>query len=159
MIKSKPTFHIIEGYSCEDRFEDFRSDFINGVKKKDLLEKYDISNGVYLQWRDRIFEELPNLPRRRTGGRQPQITPKYRVCDDTMSFSKRTYNGNYTVCRRVNRSVKSYGTYPSKEIAENVRGELALHNWNRYVAYDLINEYAIRTSKRCLLPKILERKV
>ena len=158
-MSEKPTFRIIEGYDSEDKFDDFRSDFINGVRKKELLKKYDISNGTYLKWRDRIFEELPNLPRRRTGGRQPQIKPRYRVCDDTGSFSKRTYQGNYTVCRRVNKKLVSYGTYPSKDIAEDVRGELALHKWNKYVARDLIKEYAIRTSKRCLLPKILERKV
>lgn len=154
------TFNIVENYHHEIDFDSFCTDFLNRVTKKELRKKYDLSNSEWKKYRDMVYEKYPDAPRR-TGGRLPS-PKKYNMCtrcDGTNSYVERTANGNYSICRRVNGKYYGYGTFKSLNIAEMVRGELVKYNWNKYVAHDLIKEYGMLVSRRCLLSRILERSV
>ena len=153
---SKPNFRFITP-DYESRFDDFHKDFDKGVSKSELTVKYDIPKSVWFEWRDRIFEENPKHFRRFRRGRIPKPKKKRRVPRD--GWVQGTPSRTYTVYRGVNGNRVSYGTYPTKSIAEDVHSELVAHNWNSYVAYDLLKENGVPTSKRCLLSRIRERKL
>ena len=157
MSDSKVNFNIVENYSPDIDFSEFEKDFLNHMTKKQLMDKYDLSIGYWKQYRDMVYEKHPHM-KRRTGGRPTKIKTRYKVTDETGSHIKRSMKGNYTIYRKIGRSYKSYGSYRTRDIAEYVRGELVKHNWNKYVAYDLIKEYAMLVSRRCLLSRILERE-
>jgi len=157
MSDSKVNFNIVENYSPDIDFSEFEKDFLNHMTKKQLMDKYDLSIGYWKQYRDMVYEKHPHM-KRRTGGRPTKIKTRYKVTDETGSHIKRSMKGNYTIYRKIGRSYKSYGSYRTRDIAEYVRGELVKYNWNKYVAYDLIKEYAMLVSRRCLLSRILERE-
>lgn len=154
--KSKPNFRIVE-VDYEPLFPSFKRDFDDGVSKKDLMEKYDISNGVWLDWKERILKDNPLHPRRFRRGRvkKPKVRSR-KVYPD--AFVKGTSDMTYTVFRKIDGTRRSYGTYPSKTVAEDVLNELVEHNWNKYVAHDLLEEFAVPVSKKVLLSKIIERE-
>lgn len=154
--KSKLNFRVIENYSPDVDFEEFERDFLNCMTKKELMKKYDLSIGYWKEFRDKVYEKHPHM-KRRTGGRIPIIRERHRVCDDTGSYIKRSEQGNWTIYRRHNNKLRSYGSYSKRDTAEMVRGELVKYNWNKYVAYDLIKDYAMLVSRRCLLSRILVR--
>lgn len=149
-------FRIVEP-NYEPMFNDFRRDFDNGVSKKDLREKYDIPNSVWFEWRDRIFAENPTHRRRFHRGRVAKPKVHRRIAYPE-GFIKGTHERNFTVIRKIDGTRRSYGTYSSRDTAQKVLDELVAHKWNKYVAYDLINEHGISVSKKCLLPRILERE-
>ena len=155
MGNDRPNFRIVKP-NYESRSDDFHKDFDKGISKSELTAKYDIPKSVWTEWRDRIFEENPKHFRRFRRGRIPK-PKKVRVRRD--GWVQGTPNRTYTVYRSVNGNRVSYGTYPTKSVADEVHGELVAHNWNPYVAYDLLKENGVPISKRCLLSRIIERKL
>ena len=153
MAESK-TFRVIENYSHEHKFDAFKEDFLKGLNKKELREKYDIPPSVWTEWRKRLETEFNII--RRTGGRQK--APKGRTKPTEYIF-KRTYKGNVTIKRWLNGKYYSYGTYPSSKVAEKVADKLVKSNWDKFVAYEMVDKYGIPHSRKCMLPRILRRDV
>lgn len=153
---TKLNFRIIENFSHEDKYPDFVTDFRKGLTKKELVEKYEISDSVWLDWRKRIEDEY-NIP-----VNPPKFSKKSSrkklYLDDW--FFRKTYKGNISVCRRTDdRKYHSYGSYPDMDTAVMVKDILLEHDWDKYVAYDLLNKYGVPNSKRCLLSRILRREL
>ena len=146
------TFRIVENYSHEHKFEDFKTDYMNGMTKDKLLKKYDISNGVWKEWSSRMptkrFHTNTKKPR------QKQI----KHYGDYHHFRKNTY-GHIAIVRRMDGHHYSYGTFPNKETAEMVCEKLLECGWDKYVAYDLLLEYAVRNSIRVLSSRLLRREI
>lgn len=154
----KPTFTIVESdYNHMDKFDDFEKDFLDNMNVRDLCKKYEIPRRVWLEWKIILKEKHPNLQRWTNKGR-PLKKKEYSHVPLGERTIFRTPNGNYTVFRRVkNKGRMSYGTYRSRKRAEYVLSELRKYKWNKYVAFDLIQRYAIRNSRNYLLANVLER--
>jgi len=152
---SKPNFNIIENYSHEHKFPDFKRDYISGMSKVELCQKYDISPSIWREFKDRLPARLHSRNRRP----RKSLLSRNR-CNDEGYLFKRNYKGNYTIQRLVRYTDKylSYGTYPTLEVAEKVAEELVECNWDRFKAYDLVQEYAVTNSKRCLSSRLLKRE-
>jgi len=148
------TFHIVENYSHEHKFEDFKTDYMNGMTKADLLEKHEITNGVWKDWIERIPNRRP-YQNKRTPKKQKKLKKHF----GEYHHFERNYKGHSTLVRRLDGHKYSYGTYPSREIAEMVCEKLLECGWDKYVAYDLLHEYGVKNSIRVLSSRLLRRDV
>jgi hypothetical protein len=149
------TFRIVENFDYENRYDDFKEDFLNGMNKSDLRNKYDIPPRIWKEWRDRILSE--NESNRRVKGtyKRPR---KYKE-NFSDNFFRTTYKGNVTVVRRMDSGKNySYGSFPDMDTAIKVRDLLVDSDWDKYVAYDLLQEYGVANSKKCLSCKLLRRE-
>lgn len=145
---------VIENYSHEDKFDGFKEDFLSGMSKSELRKKWEIPPSVWKDWRNRIEAEFGII--RRKGGR-PKRTRRRPNREGYLL--KRDYKGNITIRRWIGKKYYSYGTYPSTAVAEKVVKELLEHNWDKYLAYELLKEHGVWNSKRCLLPRLLRRDI
>ena len=146
------TFHIVENYSHEHKFEDFKTDYMNGMIKNDLLKKYEISQSVWREWIDR-------MPRKRAYQNPRKSRKTKQIKHKEYHHFRRNYKGHYAVIRRVDGHKYSYGTYPNKETAEMICKRLLECEWDKYIAYDLLQEYGVRNSIRVLSSRLLRRDV
>ena len=147
---SDVTFTIVENYSHEHKFDDFAVDYDNGMSKTELLKKYDISNGVWVEWRDRLDKR---------GWMKAHFKEEWDTeFDRTLLLESKLikgYGSNYAVYRKLpNGRKKSYGTYSSKELAQKVRIELVANNWDYELAYSIIEKWATPKSKSRLLRRL-----
>lgn len=142
-------FRIVENESSEHLFESFLEDYKKGHSITKLREKYGITRGVWKSWRERmpLRKEAYNHRPRRERRRAKNLAESY--VDDAK-------NG-CTVCRRIKGKRYSYGTYPSRKVAEMIHDELKQCDWDKEVAYELLHTYAIPNSKRTLSAKLLRR--
>ena len=143
-------FNIVENYSHEHKFDDFKEDYLDGMNKTDLCRKYEISPRIWYEWKER-------LPARKHSRSRRPYSPRLRTPCKDYEFRRNEY-GNVAVYRRVNRYAYSYGTYPSMRIAEKVLKSLKESDWDIDVAVDLIKRYAVRVSKNYLLANIRSRE-
>ena len=150
---TKPTFRIVEGYSHEHKFDDFKLDYMNGMVKSELMKKYEISNGVWKDWMER-------MPKKRSTQCTKHRKEKKQVRHYGEYHHFRTnYKNHVSLVRRVDGHKYSYGTFPNKETAEMVCEKLLACNWDKYVAYDLLQEYGVKNSIRVLSSRLLRRNV
>ena len=150
---TKPNFRIIENFSHEDKFEDFKTDYMNGMTKKNLVKKYELTNGVWKDWMERIPDRRP-FQNHKT--KKPKRLKKHF---GEYHHFERTYKGNHSLYRRVDGHKYSYGSYPDRETAEMVCEKLLECGWDKYVAYDLLQEYAVKNSIRVLSSRLLRREI
>lgn len=148
------TFHIVENYSHEHKFDGFKEDFLKGMNKDELRKKWEVPPSVWRDFRNRIEAEFG--VKRRKGGRPKRV--KRRNTREGYLL-QRDYKGNVTIRRWVDKKYYSYGTYPSSTVAEKVAKELVNNNWDKYLAYELLNKHGVWNSKRCLLPRLLRRDI
>lgn len=148
------SFRIVENFDYEDRYDGFKEDFLNGMTKADLRDKYDIPPRIWREWRDRILKDNETTRRFEGTYNRPR---KYKT-NFSDNFFRTTYKGNVTVLRRVEGKNYSYGSYPSMDIAVKVRDMLVDSKWDKHLAYDLLQEYGVANSKRCLSCKLLRRE-
>ena len=152
---SEVNFRIVENYSHEDKFEDFKHDFLKGVPKKTLMEEYNITQSVWRDWRDRIKEHY--IVDRRTTPIRKKAKSKSKNLDRNYLL-KQTYKGNYSIIRMVANHRWSYGSYPNKECAIKIAERLVKCDWDRYVAYHYLQKYGVPNSVKILSTKLLNRE-
>lgn len=158
MASDKINFHIIEGETdYEFKFSDFQEDFLNGVSKKELVDKYEIPPRIWREWRDKIVAH--HNVSRKTSANWKKPRQKRRVITGD-NFFRRTYKGNITLLRKMpyGRNL-SYGSYPTRIVAEKVRDLLVANDWDKMLAFELLQEYGVPNSKRTLSRRLLKRNV
>lgn len=147
-------FNIVENYSHEHKFDAFKSDYIKGLSKIELVKKYDIPKSVWRDWK----AKMP--PRHYYKRGRPKRVKVRRILNLDDNYLKHTLNGNVTVFRKVTSSkVWSYSTYPSEEIAIMVRDKLKASDWDVDLADELLVKYAIPNSIQCLRNRLHRRKL
>ena len=146
-----PNFVVVENYSHEHKFNDFKEDYARGLSKTELIKKYDIPKSVWIEWKER-------MPKRRFYRNQRPKKPKMiRKLRGSFYYVKHP-TGNVAVIRKeMDGRDLSYGSYPSMSIAEMVAAELDANDWDIKLAYDLLQEYAVPNSKRTLSGRLLRR--
>ena len=148
---SQVNFKIVENYSHEHKFEDFKKDYVNGMPMKQLMKKHDITKSVWKEWKQRV-------PRRSQFREdKPRKTKKLKK-NFSDHFFRKTYRDNVTVFRRVDGGHYSYGSYPDMETAEMVCDKLVENNWDKQLALELLEEYAVPNSVRTLYSRMLRRE-
>ena len=147
-------FNIVENYSHEHKFPAFKEDYLKGMTKKDICKKHDIPKSVWTDFKSRM------PPRLHSRNSRPKRSPilRNRRCEEGYLL-KNTPKRYVTILRWVQGVDKylSYGTYPNMETADKVAKLMVECDWDKYKAYDLLQEYAVPNSKRVLSSRLLKR--
>lgn len=146
---------VIENYSHEDKFEDFKNDFLMGVPKKVLVEEYGIGEAVWRDWRDRIKEKY--IVNRRTTPIHKKTSRRVKNLDRNYLL-KKSYKGNYSIIRMLGKHRWSYGCYANKKCAVEIAEKLVESDWDKYLAYNYLQKYGVPNSIKILSTKLLNRE-
>ena len=138
-------FRVIENYNYEDNFESFKKDLLNGVTKRALQKKYNISSKIYNTWRWKVIDNL-------------NFDEKDYTSSDDDYFLRKSNRGYISLIRWDGDEKVSYGTFPDEETAEHVASVLMKFGWDELVAFKLLNLYGVENSKKFMSIKILQRK-
>lgn len=139
--EAKPVFNIIEGYVPDVDYEEFKEDFINPhILVSEIREKYNISQRVYNEYRDRVLKETglwkkPNIAHQRFIKGVP-LTSNYKSAEYI-----REIKGDYVVVKTIGYDTRYYGRYEDYETAKKVRDVLVENNWNQDIGMELKELY------------------
>lgn len=143
-VKERPTFRILEGYEPEVDYEEFKKDFLNPFfLVKDLRKKYNISENVYKEYRDRVLDET-GLWRKPSHAHQRCLDGIVltRECKSA-KYIQEVSNG-FVIAKRKNYIVKLYGRYEDYETAKKVRDILIENDWDEEVGKELKSLYGLK---------------
>ena len=125
IVNKKVQFNIIEGEPDDywDHYEAFVKLYNNEKHSvTDIQKILELSQAKYRRYRSKaLIENRLKNPRNRTGNRYG-YKPKYYT---------KTSRNSFTVKKWINGANHSFGTYPSKEIAEKIVRKLMQCNWDR----------------------------
>lgn len=148
--KEKPNFNIVEGYTVEVDYEEFKEDFLNPYfLAEDVRKKYGLSPKQYMVHRNKVLEE--------TGLTRKPTKHEYRILEELPSNFKQfctqhitERNGVYIIRKSINESMRYYGRYDDYDTAVMVRDKLIECDWDEEVAKDLKTIYG----KKRLFPAL-----
>lgn len=134
-VKSKPKFRVVEGLphiENSEIYEDFKADYLSvNITKKEMLEKYDISNNQYDQLRKKVAEET-GVNRKASKTQLTKVwTHHTRFIDYMKAIDK------FRVSKFINGSHNHYGVYDDLDTAIYVRDRLEANNWSYQTYKDL----------------------
>lgn len=116
---SRPNFKIIEGATEDIDYESFKKDYMNPfMPKKDIKEKYNLTESKYLRYGKEVFQD--------TGFKRRKGIRAY----DKMTCIREYGDGYYHVDKQKNHQKIYCGTYDSLDKAIKVRDFLVKHNWS-----------------------------
>lgn len=130
---SRPNFRIIEGEQSYEDYDSFKKDYMDEyIPKKELLKKYGLTEGRYQKLIKKVKTETGFS---RKAGVNPMINPdRYFVFHN---------NGTVSICKDHNKDDrKTWGTYPSRDVAVIVRDMLEESNWDINKRKEMIEKYS-----------------
>ena len=144
-MSEKVNFRIVENPRVGIDYENFKKDFLNPhISKDELIEKYELTMGRYMDYRARVKEEtgLSKKPFIYNGGRSNSL--------GSGSEYIRKINGYYTVVKTFKYNAKNYGSFDDYETAVMVRDKLVESNWDETLAFELKQKYGRKRRKPAL---------
>lgn len=120
-MSRKVNFNLVESH-CNDSYEIYepiKKDILDGMKVKDIKEKYNLSDGEWIKFRRELKEEgIRNPSRRKNKG-----NGKYYYWHKTKE--------RYFVQRRINGKVTFFGMLRTKSECEKFIGKLNKYGWRK----------------------------
>lgn len=125
-------FHIVERSSTEvfGIYPKIKQDILDGVKIKNIREKYDIPTGQWAKFRKKLIED--GIIKSREQSRK-----------DSKFYYYNSHDNRYFVVKTINKKKVWFGKYVREEDAINVVAKLKEYGWDKSKMPRILRELGI----------------
>ena len=139
VIIMRPNFTIVDGEdNFEELYEKFEKDYIHSdLYIPQILEKYGISQWMYLKLRKEVTK--------RTGYKRPRRT-NYSLPSNEERYIYPTPSGRYVIRKTINHKNHYFGTYSTFEDACKVRSIFEENGWDKSILPQIKEKYSKKST-------------